>query len=74
MLLTRFFLFLIRRKNHGRMMTKKFPFIRQVYHGEMSLWSIGYFASTVGLNERTIQAYIENQGKEDSGQAELELE
>ena len=63
----------ILKSNTARMMTKKFPFIRQVYDGEMSLWSIGYFASTVGLNERTIQAYIENQGKEDSGQAELEL-
>lgn len=63
----------ILKSNTGRMMTKKFPFIRQVYNGEMSLWSIGYVASTVGLNERTIQAYIENQGKEDSGQATLDL-
>jgi putative transposase len=39
----------------------------------MSLWSIGYFVSTVDVNERTIQAYIENQGREDSGQAKLEL-
>jgi putative transposase len=63
----------ILKSNTARMMAKKFPFIRQVYNGEMSLWSIGYFASTVGLNERTVQAYIENQGKEDSGQAQLEL-
>lgn len=63
----------ILKSNTGRMMTKKFPFIRHVYNGEMSLWSIGYFVSTVGVNERIIQAYIENQGKEDSGQAELEL-
>src|SRR6266481_3405224 len=64
----------ILKSNTGRMMVKKFPFIRQVYHGEMTLWSIGYFASTVGVTERTIQAYIENQGREDSGQATLELE
>jgi putative transposase len=63
----------ILKSNTGRMMVKKFPFIRQVYNGEMSLWSIGYFVSTVGVNERTIQAYIENQGREDSGQATLEL-
>jgi len=43
----------ILKSNTGRMMTKKFPFIRHVYHGEMSLWSIGYFVSTVGVNERT---------------------
>src|SRR3990167_828598 len=63
----------ILKSNTGRMMTKKFPFIRQVYNGEMSLWSIGYFVSTVGVNEKTIEAYIKNQGLEDSGQATLEL-
>jgi len=63
----------ILKSNTGRMMMKKFPFIRQVYHGEMTLWSVGYFVSTVGVNEQTIQAYIENQGHEDSGQATLEL-
>jgi putative transposase len=41
------------------MMVKKFPFIREVYRSEMSLWSIGYFVSTVGANEETIRAYIE---------------
>ena len=59
--------------NTARMMVKKFPFIREVYRGEMSLWSIGYFVSTVGANEKTIQSYIKNQGLEDSGQAKLEL-
>lgn len=59
--------------NTARMMVKKFPFIREVYRGEMNLWSIGYFVSTVGANEKTIQAYIEHQGQEDSGQAKLEL-
>lgn len=58
------------KSNTGRMMTKKFPFIRKVYNGEMSLWSIGYFVSTVGINEHTIQAYIEHQGREDSGASE----
>lgn len=59
--------------NTARMMVKKFPFIKQVYYGEMSLWFVGYFVSTVGVNEKTIQAYIEYQGNEDSGQAKLEL-
>ena len=63
----------ILKANTARMMTAKFPFLKQVYNGEMGIWSIGYFASTVGANERTIQAYIEHQGKEDSGQAQLEL-
>jgi REP-associated tyrosine transposase len=63
----------ILKSNTARMMAKKFPFIKQVYNGEMSLWSIGYFVSTVGVNEKTIQAYIKHQGQEDSGQAKLEL-
>lgn len=63
----------ILKSNTSRMMMKKFPFIRQVYHGEMTLWSVGYFCSTVGADEKTIQAYIENQGHEDSGQAKLDL-
>jgi putative transposase len=63
----------ILKTNTSRMMVKRFPFIREVYRGEMSLWSIGYFASTVGVNEKTIQAYVKNQGHEDSGQAKLEL-
>ena len=35
------------KSNTARMMVKKFPFIKQVYNGEMSLWSIGYFVSTL---------------------------
>lgn len=34
-------------------------------------WSDGYFVSTVGINEEVIKKYIEQQGKEDSGQAQL---
>ena len=63
----------ILKSNTGRMMSKKFPFIKTVYRGEMSLWSVGYFVSTVGVNEQIIQAYINQQGREDSGQAKLEL-
>src|SRR5580700_1322597 len=63
----------ILKSNTARMMMNKFPFLRNVYNGEMGIWSIGYFASTVGANERVIQQYIEHQGKEDSGQAQLEL-
>jgi|GEM_PF-4497499 len=37
------------------------------------VWSDGYFMSTVGVDEETIKRYIEHQGREDSGQAQLEL-
>ena len=48
-------------------------FLKQVYWGTDSIWSDGYFASTVGINEQTIRAYIQNQGQEDSGQSNLTL-
>ncbi len=42
----------------------KFPFIRRLYL-EKSIWSVGYFSSTVGLNEETIRRYLEQQGKDE---------
>jgi putative transposase len=33
----------------------------------------GYFVSPVGINEEVIKKYIEQQGKEDSGQTQLVL-
>lgn len=59
--------------NTGRAMRKKFSFLDKVYWGKTGIWSIGYFVSTIGINESVIREYIENQGKEDSGRAELEL-
>ena len=59
--------------NTARAMRIKFPFLDQVYYGFDGLWSIGYFVSTVGVNESVIKRYIEYQGQEDSGQATLEL-
>ena len=60
--------------NTARMMSKKFPFLKQVYEGmKDSIWSPGYFVSTVGLDEAQIRRYIELQGQEDSGQAKLEI-
>lgn len=51
----------------------KFEFLKKLYWGTKSIWSIGYFVSTVGINESVIRKYIEFQGKEDTGQAKLEL-
>ncbi len=57
----------------ARDLNQKFPHLRDVYWGTQSLWSAGYFASTVGINESVIRKYIQNQGKEDMGQTSLEL-
>jgi putative transposase len=57
----------------ARDLNKKFPHLKQIYWGTQSIWSAGYFVSTVGINESIIRRYIQNQGKEDAGQTSLEL-
>ncbi len=47
---------------------KKFKFIREIYLEKDGIWSVGYFSSTVGLNEEKIRKYIEWQGKKDKPQ------
>jgi putative transposase len=59
--------------NTGRRMREKFKFLDKVYWGAEGIWSIGYFVSTVGINESVIRKYIENQATENSGQAKLVL-
>jgi putative transposase len=41
---------------------KKFKFIRSIYK-DGSIWGVGYFSSTIGLNEQMIESYIEHQDK-----------
>lgn len=59
--------------NTSKGIKKKFAFLRDVYWGSDGIWSDGYFVSTVGVNESVIRRYIEYQGKQDTGQAQLEL-
>ena len=61
------------KSNTARMMKKKFTFLTTGYFDKQEIWSIGYFISTSGINEHIIKRYIEQQGQEDSGQAQLEL-
>ena len=60
------------KQNSSRELKQKFPIVGKVYWGTDSVWSDGYFASTVGIDEAVIQAYIENQGKKDAGQTKFE--
>jgi putative transposase len=60
--------------NTSRGLKKKFSFLKDVYWGTDGIWSDGYFVSTVGIDEQIIQKYIQNQGREDSGQAQLVLD
>ena len=43
---------------------KKFKFIRTMYL-DGGIWSVGYFSSTIGLNEEQIKKYISWQGQKD---------
>lgn len=61
------------KKNTSRSLRQKFKFLEKVYWDDRGIWSTGYFVSTVGINEEVIRKYVEMQGKEDTGQAELEL-
>ena len=54
-------------------LNQKFPHLKQVYWGTSSIWSAGYFASTVGINEDIIRRYIETQGQDDAGHTNLRL-
>jgi putative transposase len=52
---------------------KRFKYIRELYL-EGSIWSVGYFSSTIGLNEEIIKRYIDQQGEDDlSKQSKLEF-
>jgi putative transposase len=63
----------ILKANTSRRLKEKFTFLKDVYWGTDGIWSDGYFVSTVGINEEIIQRYIQHQGQEDSGQAQLVL-
>ena len=48
----------------SKRLKKKFKFIRKMYLTG-SIWSVGYFSSTIGLNEKVVKKYIEYQGNQD---------
>ena len=43
---------------------QQFKFIREMYL-DGSIWSVGYYSSTIGLNENQVKKYIEEQGRRD---------
>jgi len=47
---------------------KRFKFINKMYLKRQSVWSAGYFSSTIGLNEEEIRRYIKYQGRMDKPQ------
>ena len=63
----------ILKQNTSRELKEKFDFLKQRYYGAGGIWSVGYFVSTVGLDENMIRNYVRYQEKEDLGQAKLEF-
>jgi REP element-mobilizing transposase RayT len=61
------------KSNTSRALKEKFIFLLKVYWDDKGIWAKGYFVSTVGINEKIIQAYVRMQEEEDTGQAELEF-
>jgi putative transposase len=55
------------------MLRKKFAWLEKVYWEERVVWLLGYFVSTIGLNEQSIMRYVQWQRSQDSGQAKLEF-
>jgi putative transposase len=56
------------KSNTSRMIKEKFSeFIKKVYWDGYGIWGTGFFVSTVGINEKIIRAYVNQQGKHDVG-------
>jgi len=58
--------------NTSREIRKRFPWIKKIYWRN-EFWSVGFFSSTVGVNEDVIKRYVEFQEKVDTGKAQLDF-
>src|SRR6266567_7353341 len=58
--------------NTSREMRQRFPWIKTIYWRN-EFWSVGFFSSTVGVNEDVIKRYVEFQEKVDTGKLQLEF-
>ena len=63
----------IMKSRSAKVMRKEFEWFDKPYYDTPSLWSVGFFASTIGLDETIIKNYVKYQKKQDSGQAKLEI-
>ena len=57
----------------SREIRQRFPEIKKVYWRN-EFWSVGFFSSTVGIDEAVIKRYVEFQEKVDTGQLKLQLD
>ncbi|CBE68369.1 MAG: IS200/IS605 family transposase [Candidatus Methylomirabilis oxygeniifera] len=59
--------------NTSREIRQRFPWVEQVYWRN-EVWSVGFFSSTVGIDEAVIKRYVEFQEKMDTEQFTLQLD
>ncbi len=52
----------------SRVIRKKYKFIREMYLEKDGIWSVGYFVSSIGLDEGQVKKYIEWQHKKEQPQ------
>ncbi len=58
--------------NTSREMRARFPWLRTI-SWRNEFWSVGFFSSTIGINEDVIKRYVEFQEKVDTGQLQLDF-
>ena len=54
----------------SREIRQRFPWLKKIYWRN-EFWSVGFFSSTVGVNEDVIKRYVEFQEKADTGKVQL---
>ena len=58
--------------NTSREIRKRFPRLKRIYWRN-EFWSVGFFSSTVGIDEEVIKRYVEFQEKVDKGTLQLDF-
>ena len=64
----------ILKSQSAKVMRGEIKWLDKPYYDTPSLWSVGYFVTTIGLDENMIKRYVKYQQKQDSGQAKLEFD
>ena len=57
----------------GGLLKRKFPYMSRLVWGRSGIWSVGYFVSTVGINESVILNYVRTQDEDDRGQQQFDF-
>ena len=57
----------------AKVIREEIPWLDKPYYGTPSMWTVGYFISTMGIDETIIKNYVKYQNKQDSVQAKLDL-